>query len=294
MQVGVQKKPLGFCVGNPPIAGEHYELALPSDHLSYTQIDCYLKCPENYRRTYVWGQRGGMNAAMYQGLLLTAVLEQVGLWALKGTTAKISNPKAALSLHKKYVKDGIPSQRGQTGKKGITKIEDVVSWLDTNPGTVVAQNEIFIQLFYRKELPTIAKAIVAVEDEFQMQLAGVNVLGYIDLTERHFVWDYKTSNSGGFFLKPDSSLQLKLGAHARQKEKAGYIVFDKGKKDVYAKRTSEPWDLRQVKEWLEFTVGSVAMAISAGIFPPCSPGENALCSQKWCPHWWDCAGKSPE
>lgn len=290
--VGAQPLPLQqalpFSFSNPPIAGKDYELKLPPGKkwLSWTMIDTYQKCPEQFRRTYVEGVRGVVSSSLFQGSILTAVLEQVGIAKIKGLK-RLSKAREAINLHRKYIREGIEDKHAEDGKKFC--IEDVERWDGITAEQLVAQNEIFIELFFRKEYEAFKP--IAVEQEVLVDFAGVPFHTWVDLVEEEWVWDYKTSGSGGRYLNADKSMQLALGCVCLDKLKRGYIIFDKKTKDVYQKRAVEPLDLKQAKQWLTFTIATIARAISLGVYTPCSPAENFLCSDKWCHHWRDCAGK---
>lgn len=277
-----------FTVSNPPIAGVDYELKLPpgKNWLSWTMIDTYLKCPERFRRTYIEGVGQEVNSALFQGSILTAVLEQIGLAKIK-KLKKLTKAKEAIALHRKYMRDGIEDKHALDGKK--LHVDDVKRWDDTTPDRLAVQNEILLEIFYNKEYGDLNPT--GVEEEVLVEFAGVPFHTWVDLVEPEWVWDYKTTGSGGHFLNADKSLQLMLGCVALWRPKRGYIIFDKKTKDVYQKRAKEPLDLDQAKQWVTFTIATIARAISLGAFTPCSPAENFLCSEKWCQHWGDCYGK---
>lgn len=259
-----------------PIAGEDYELKLPKDHLSYSQIDLYLKCPEKYRRRYDEGVQGPYTVALAEGTVMGKVLERVGKRLLPGKTGKRGKPPA------------LKTAQNWWDKAAAEEFPKVDEWYSENERVVETRGHAFLKGFYAEDEPARMKP-VAVEEERTILIAGVPVLLIPDLVEENFVIDYKVARTDRNY-KVDDSLQLSLYAYGFEKERVAYMIFRKEKLDhvlLPSERRNPNWQF-----WLEFTVAQVARAISMEVFPPCLPEENWLCSPKWCEHWKTCFGKA--
>ena len=259
-----------------PLPGKDYELRLPKGHLSVSQIELYLRCPEQYRRRYVAGEPDQYTAAQAEGSILAAVLEQLAVHRFtKG------DPPSLEQARKWYV------------KHHKAECKEVRQWGEQTPLAMATRGELFLRNLYASGdvnsfNPIAVNGEPAAELEVKLPIAGVPMLGYVDLATRNRVWDTKVQ-SGKYFLKPDTSLQLSYYCVALGQPESGYIFFDKksGKIEWIEARTR---DLPKTKLWLEITVSRVAMAISQGHFPVCNQSNNNLCSQEFCAYWHDCAG----
>lgn len=255
---------------NIPIAGQDYELKLPKGHLSYSQIDCYQRCPMQYRFRYVEARPQITRVAPWEGTALGAALENIGRIHLSG------KPKPTLEKSLKYY------------RAWITKHSDEVQdWGWESAESVQERGERFLTAFYQEGHVEDLKP-QAVEEERTVEIAGVPVKCICDVREENYILDYKVHKNLRY-LKVETSLQLSLYAHAWQKERVGYIVFLKeGQKRVEILTATR--DLERTRKQLELVVSSVAQAISAGGFAVCNPAENFLCSSDWCDFHADCMG----
>lgn len=59
---------------------ERYTLDLPTGYLSHSQIECWLKSPETYRKSYYGGQRFAGNAYTEFGNVVTLAMENGEDW----------------------------------------------------------------------------------------------------------------------------------------------------------------------------------------------------------------------
>lgn len=250
------------------VAGEDYELNLPSDHLSFSQIDLYLRCPHQYYQQRILGKKEPPSPALVEGSILGKVLEDAGNVIIQ--KGKPPTLRQALALHKKHF-----------GKE----IKTVKNWGEQTPVELAGRGSKFIEMFWEHEINEMKP--VTMEKEFTLTLAGVDVTGFVDLLEEHVLFDFKCAKNTRFY-NSTKSLQLAIYAVAMKISKVGYIVFCKDKMKIeYLPHTL---NLTRAQRWVEFTVSRVAEGISKGIFPPCSPAENFLCSEKFCPAWSVCRG----
>jgi RecB family exonuclease len=134
-----------------------------------------------------------------------------------------------------------------------------------------------------------------IEHEVRYDVAGVPMLGYVDLVDLlddgedsdAEIVDLKTSGKSKPQSAVDSSLQLTFYSLALGVSRVRYDVLVTTKTPKIERLTS----IRRAEDyrWLYEVVGSVSMAISAGIFPPCS-ADSWCCSERWCGYWQHCRG----
>lgn len=259
-----------------PLPGKDYELNLPKGYLSFSQIDTYLRCPQQYYRTYVLDGPRINSAEAFEGTCLGKTLEEMGCRKLGASRSKTMTATQAIEWHKVYLN---------------SHVDEVDQWNGHEPADLLKRGDAFLKRFWKQEEPLITKErLVDVEHEFSITLAGVEIRGVVDLLERNYCWDYKVRSKNSMrYLNVDRSLQLSLYAVATGREKVGYIVFVKDDGSIIHKQSVR--DLKRTKSWLEFMVSQVAQGISKGAFMPCNPADNYLCSSQWCAHWDSCYGQ---
>lgn len=257
---------------NIPLPGKDYTLNLPKPHLSISQIETYMRCPRQYCFRYVDGAPSVTSSAQFEGTALAYALELLGKSIMDDCRMALGE---TIQSHAHYIRQHAP---------------EVDRW-DNNddPQALKIRAEIFLNAFWEQGQAEALRPKKC-EEEFKLEIAGVPVVGVVDVVEENYVFDYKVHKSMRF-LKPDHSLQLSMYAHAFQKSRVGYIVFLKeGKKPLEI--VSSTRDLEKTKRWLEIVVSTVAQGISSGAFPVCNPAENFLCHKNWCDHWAACYGPS--
>jgi hypothetical protein len=123
----------------------------------------------------------------------------------------------------------------------------------------------------------------------------INLSGTIDLVDRrHGLCDYKTSGGGKYqewqyerwAIQPTAytyaAHMLGLDEYANAFE---YIVLSKdGVQRFGVERSPRHW------EWMRAQCASLAVLIEAGLQKWPTNDTHALCSEKWCPAWFDCKG----
>lgn len=252
-----------------PVAGRDYTLCLPGEHLSYSQIETYLRCPRRYYHQYVLGEKGVYSSALAEGQAMTKTLEKTcRVFLIFGSHLPLSDLLA--SHHEALMQDfGAIEEWGEEDHREL----------------LLERGAVFLTKLHESGMPLTPEP-GGVEAELRAIIAGVPVLGYADLIEAGQVIDYKVVKTDRY-LDVDRSLQLSLYCYMTGKPSAGYLVFRKEKRDyTFVSSPRKPIS----RAWVEFTVANVARSISAGSFPPCNPAENKLCSARWCPAWKSCYG----
>lgn len=248
-----------------PIAGKDYKLNLPGKHLSFSQVSLYLECPEKYRASYVDKEPRVLSAAMVQGTALGQALN----WSNQHWI-KTQKHKTLKQIQAYYIRNW-------------TKLAKTVDeWGNDTKATV---QELGLMFLEQTEFALMVP--VAVEEEVRMKIAGVPMLGYIDMREKRRITDFKVASTARYY-KPESSLQLGFYAIATGTRQVRFRVYEKKKKTITD--LDAILDLDQTRKILEFTVSNVAKAISLGSFPPCDTSKNPFCCEQWCGHWNKCIG----
>lgn len=276
-------------------------LNLPKDYLSISQVNMYLRCPAQYRFRYVEDHKRPPAAPMILGTSGHAALEMT---------------------HHHIVDHQVPASNEQVLDSFSDKWEEIKSqvedWETDKPGVMKDQGLALVRLYNDKLAPTVKPHVVGgmrgIEKEFRITVAGVPMLGYIDLIDanaavafspaelalmkeqgreipedlRSAVVDFKFKKKSMTQTEVDSSIQLSLYALAT----GIYAVrFDQLLKTKVPRiKRASSIRTRQDLGWLQCIVREVAQAISIGVFPPCSP-DSWVCSEKFCGYWHMCRGK---
>jgi len=261
------RKPISLpVVGDYPVAGKDYTLALPKGYLSVSQIEKYLNCPEAYRRAYVVGEKQETNSNLWYGSMTALALAH--LHRGKYTPVKIAKE---IKAHKKEC-DNWESRHSVEGCIGF-----VLDCMEAYQKDGVAK-------------PRKNGKQDGVEEEFVIEVAGVKVKGVIDLVEKQRVTDFKTTGNASGYL-PESSIQLAIYALATGVSNVGFKSFVRNYSGEYTKMVKDytMLDLKKVRVWLERTVAEVARGISLGVFPLTNPMRNKLCCDTYCSFHPTCA-----
>ena len=252
--------------------GFNSALTIPDDYLSASRITKYLRCGEDFRRTYVVGKRwtGNVNTALGKSIhsLIETTLEQM-------IAGKPLRPlEAALD------------EASTVSEAAFTELEDLE---DSTVGEWSDEVRRIYRVWHRMRAPFLKP--VAVEERFEASISGIRVVGIIDIidnSEGLSVIDTKVVKRKKSDRDTRNSLQLMLYGHVKGIASVGFDSIVKGEiPKVFSTKTClTPQDSR----WVESLTVNVAEAISAGVFPLTSP-DSWWCSSDFCPHWSDCRGK---
>ena len=268
-----------------PIAGKDYKLKLPKEHLSFSQIDSYLRCPAKYRDEVILGERVGTSVAMWEGSVMAECMEHVCKLKMKRpkATPKISD---VVVHYQKLIKDRVTKERNRKGR--VVKRKLPIVWGMEDLQGVRDRGLGFLEEFWKQGH---IKRIKPVGTEVMIKkiYAGVPFIGYVDLEEEDRVDDFKVVSSSRFY-DPEKSLQLQFYADIMRKPKVGYYLFLKksGMIDTPSARVQPD----RLTPYLTHIVATVAKGISEGVFPPHPPHVNGLCDPRWCDSWDHCVGAS--
>ncbi len=272
------------------------QLHLPLPYLSVSQVEQYLRCPQQYYRRYILGQRRPPGVAMVQGTGVHAALET----GYRHVITEKTVPKLDMVL----------SSYSDSMDKGLA--EEVV-WSDDedageaakDPGALKDQGVGLLTKWHTDKLPNVHPQ--SAEKSFITSFGDVPIVGRIDLIDRidlpadpagesslvemHPMLDAVVDSKvvGKTYPKGrvDASLQLSLYAHATGLPRQRYDFYCKTKVPKLAE-VSTTRDAQQIR-WAVSVFNQVANAISAGSFPPTAP-DSWICSPKWCGYHAQCRG----
>jgi len=269
------KKQLGLEIdfGDPASSEEfNSSLTIPDNYLSASRITKYLRCGEDFRRTYVLGKRwtGNVNTALGRSVhsLIETTLQQV----MAGQPLR---PVAEAM-----------DEAGTVSAATFSEIEDLEGFSVEQRSDEVRR---LYRIWHKMRAPYLKP--IAVEERFEASISGIRVVGVIDIidvSEGPSIIDTKIVKRKKSDRDTKNSLQLMLYGHVKGIPSVGFDCVVKGEipKVFSTKICLTPQDSR----WVESLVTNVAESISAGIFPLTSP-DNWWCSSAFCSHWYDCRGK---
>jgi PD-(D/E)XK nuclease superfamily len=269
------------------------EFALPLPYLSVSQVEQYMKCPQQYYRRYILGIKSAPGIAMIQGTVIHKGLEAGYRYMKKN---KIVPPL-----------EMVLDEYSGAFTKNLTS--DVVLEEGETETSTRAQGEALIKEWHSKKAPLVKP--VAVESQFITFYGGSAVVGAVDMVDRTDVslspdqrWETMSDDATNSALdvivdnkcvkktytEADvaNSLQMTLYAHATGIPRQRYDLYVKSK----IPKLTEMLTSRNEKDvkWGAKIFHQVAQEISKGNFPVCAP-QNWFCSPKYCGYYKDCRGK---
>jgi len=284
---------------------------LPRPALSHSQVDMYLRCARQYYFRYIKDEIRPPGIAMSLG---TGVHKSLEL------------------THNHIVDHGQPAAEEQlltTFSEAFDRASEDIpkeAWTqeETTPGALKDEGVRLVRLYNAKVAPQVrprvgkddkGKEVRGIEQSFSVLIAGIPVIGFIDLidtndpsavvspeelvlmikagktipeTMRTVVADLKTKQKSFSQGDVDGSLQLTLYSYVTKIPTVRFdqLLRQKVPKVTRISATRRPADYL----WLQEVYTGVAEAITKGVFPPCSPTEW-VCSAKWCGYWSICRGR---
>lgn len=277
-------------------SGDVATLQLPTNYLSYSQLNLYGNCGERYRLKYVLDNRQPGSSNMAHGRMMHKIIEEMLLY--KRDEGKLPSPE----FHEDLLSDKLPEY-----------FEDVDMWDEKIPDLVKAEeaSRELLGIYYRDRLPDTRVKSVELQLKTTLQTENFTIpfVGYIDLVEHgpmdtadptdplydpeklkptDGIRDTKITGRKYPKGKVADSLQLTLYAEALGVEDVGFdLLVQKKKSEFVPQRGTRS---RADKDHALDVVDRIAGGISQGVFLKADP-EHWMCSDKWCPFWSECRGK---
>jgi hypothetical protein len=173
------------------------------DHISASQLSMFQRCPEQWRRRYILGQKERPAAALVWGSADHYAHEQNFTQKIKsGTDISRSDVQQAFveGFDRAIDRNGGPSE---------------IQW-DDKPGDLKDQGVALVGHYHDKVSPHIQP--VTVEEKFKLHIPGVPVpvIGYVDLTTVETGIERKTAKRRETKPKPDWVIQGRLYQAVKQ------------------------------------------------------------------------------
>jgi RecB family exonuclease len=187
----------------PPLPQPQTLLGQHLHHLSASSLGMVLRCPRQFYRRYILGEKQRPGESIVIGSFFHETLD----WNYK--TKIESHTDQPLSEVTQYMGDvAVPKVLEEEGG------EDNILW-DTDLNTAHKDSERIMSAYYRLVVPRIQP--VGTEERFEMFFPGIEVpiIGYVDVRDETRILDTKTGKQATRKVKPSWQLQGRLYAQAR-------------------------------------------------------------------------------
>jgi RecB family exonuclease len=251
-------------------------------HLSFTQLNMFLRCPRQYEYRYVLGQKIPPSGAMVQSRAWHRALEYNYRQKIE------SDQDLPLSDMQDYFVSEFDSNLSS---------EEIAFQPDERPGALKDQGTVIVATHHTEIAPSVHPAIV--EEQFTVDLGDdfpFSLTGIWDLIERDgTIVDNKAYGKTPRQEDLDKDLQFStysLAYRALYHRTEPRLRMDAVVKNVkpkavqlYTQRSNSSC------QWLLRLIEQVGMAITAGTYYPNPNGWH--CSPTYCGFWNQCMGESP-
>ena len=247
-------------------------------HISNSQLETYWRCPEQYRRRYIEGEKVAPGVALLVGSGVHVGAEtnfKQKIESHRDLSADDIIDAAVAGFDQRVTVDGYTlssDEQSQGARQAIGAARDVVV-------TLAALHAAEQAPAYQ---PTeVEKATTIVLDNCSRDLVAITDLR----DDKKRVCDFKTAARKPSDDEAHKSLQLTIVAAAYQVDhgepcsdvRLDVLTKTKDPKRYVLQSQRDERDFASLAARIETTVS----AIDAGIFPPTSPG-NWACSERWC------------
>ena len=257
---------------------------MPIEHISFTQLNMFLRCGEQYRRRYIDGKIIPPSGSLVRGKCCHHAISV-------NMTQKI---KSKQDLALEQIKDAFADEWEST-KYQIAWNEDELD--GQSPKKVEGQYKdagiALTEIFHIEQCPNCQP--IKVEDEFLIKFEGgyLPLLGYIDridaddiLAEQKFVSKSPPKN------EIENAVQVTaydLGFRAKYGKKPTWLwmqwaIATKQPKTVL--QSCRPREDDVINRFL-FRLEAFMSALERGVFLPAS-NDAWVCSPKWCGYYQSC------
>lgn len=246
-------------------------------HLSHTQLEMYWRCAEQYRRTYIEGERLPPGIALIQGKSVHAGAEHNFRQKIlshrdlpRSEIIDVAMDAFETGIAGGYVLDSDESARGPSIVIGEAK--DMARRL--------------ADLHAEQQAPEYQPTVVEHKATVALNGASHDLVAIIDLVDdEERLTDIKTAKRSMAQAAIDTSTQLTIYSAAWQSE-SGRLPAEVRFDTLVKTKTPKRQLLRSRRtmkdiEILANRINVTLAAINAGLFPPCPTG-SWCCSPKWC------------
>jgi hypothetical protein len=239
----------------------------------------YLKCPRQYYYRYIMGIKTPPGVALVRGTSGHKATEANNL--VKMDTGEDLPTKEVVEIFADDFSD---------------RSKEVEDWETETKDKVITYVSAGLEDYMSNVAPGLKPT--SVEQPFMIDVQGLPIIGFMDVTTTKTVGDYKFVGRTSAYLKKgsvDNSLQLTTYHMATGLRQVGYYAMVK---DQQLKTKYHPAEARKIfttrkkadVAYAEEMYLGVARAVSAGAFPMCAP-SNFLCNERFCGYWSRCRGR---
>lgn len=264
------------CTLCTPVAVAIAEARRP--YLSVSQLNMLTRCPEQYRRRYILGERRPPGVSMVIGKGTHAA----------GETDLRSKMEWGELLAAEEVADVAADATRRMWQEDEPKLEDG----DPDQGGAVDEAVKLAGLYHAKVAPQVAP--VAIERAFILETGPefpFDLMGVVDVEEAGTIRDTKTSAKAPSGNPAERDLQgelYTLEAKVRTGRDKSFVmdhlVRGKSPRYIVSEAKFTPADHQSFLRRVEVA----SRLVQAGNFPPADP-KSWACSPKWCGYWDTCA-----
>lgn len=242
------------------------KLHLPTGYLSVSQVQKYLKCPQQYEFRYVSKLSETKNGSLVLGSAFHKAMQTASIKkAIDGEILSTDDVVSAYADAFEYSKEN-----------------DDIEWDETDPDALKDDGTKMMAKYYEEYGSAITpfvddEGLPFVERKHTFEIVpGLKVFGIMDvITADGFIRDYKTSSKSPSKNIIDEKIQLPIYSMMYRdlfgQDESGvgfdYIVNLKKEKKAMRVETEGPIDANRIERTKQTFVG-VAKSISAGIFYP--------------------------
>lgn len=258
------------------------------NHISFSQIDTYLRCPRQYRFRYIdrIERVPSFNTDLVLGSYVHNFIAEVLERKLKTKDPSKTEVKELID-HMKYKLE-------VEYKRNISNDIEIVGSVHKN--NIFNFFEGISNRWVKDILPEFKP--VSVEQELRYDILGNEFLMYIDAIQelpnkKKRIVDWKVTNKKKSDRDVESSIQLSIYSYATKINDVAFVSLIKPKnKPTIFNEIITTNGMRGVVDykWLEEIISGVMSGIKKDCFPVCSP-SNFLCNERYCDYWDDCRGK---
>lgn len=174
------------------------EKILPRDHLSASSLGTFARCPEQFRRRYLLGERERPAAAL--------------IWGSADDFAHTTNFEQKIETHADISQADVELAFVEGFDQAVERDGGAaeVDWGEQKPGELKDAGVRLVSVYHRQVSPLVQP--VAVQRDFMLAVAGVPVpiIGRIDLEQADELNEWKVASRGEREPKPQWRTQGRL------------------------------------------------------------------------------------
>lgn len=252
-------------------------------HISHSQLSMFWRCPEQYRRRYMEGERFPPGIAMMTGSAVHKGIE-TNFGRKIETHEDLPAPEIIDSAVAAF-------QAATAGDYALTK-EEINIGRDQVLATAIDQTATLAGLHAEEQAPEYQPTEVEHTTRIVFPTAPVDLLATTDLRDdRHRITDFKTAKQSKSADEVHRSVQLTIYAAAYWVDhglppravQLDTLVKTKTPKRQLLTSTRTREHIETLVRRINVTLG----VIQGGYFAPCPP-DAWQCSDKWCGYYRTC------